>query len=251
MKQLLVLLALTFSFQTFAEIEIVDKELFGKYLREQITDTSKAPYRFVGKLNTSCTGTLIGPKHFITAGHCVYDVYGDRQLTSYLIFTPRQIENGTYPFGQIKAKKIFIQKEFMDSLDVAYDFAVVELAEPIGTKTGWAELQVVTNETLLKKIRITGYPKDELLDTMWSVTCPATIKGTQILYNCDTSSGMSGSSLFSSKASAGQETIYGIHSWGSSETNGGVIINQKNFDIITAWKNGINYPANTVIQELK
>lgn len=249
MKQLLILLALTFSFQAFAEIEIVDKELFGQYLREQITDTSKAPYSFVGKLNTSCTGTMIGPKHFITAGHCVYDVY-DRVLTSYLVFTPRQIENGTYPFGQIKAKKIFIQKEFMDSLDVAYDFAIVELDEPIGTKTGWAEIQVVTNQTSLKQIRITGYPKDEMLDTMWSVTCPATIKGTEIRYKCDTSSGMSGSSLFSAKAPGAQETIYGIHSWGSSETNAGVIINQKNFDTINAWKNGVNFPANTVTKDL-
>jgi V8-like Glu-specific endopeptidase len=248
MRPLLFILAFTFSFQALAEIEVGDKELFGKYLRQQITDTSKAPYSFVGNINTNCTGTLIGPKHFITAGHCVYDVHY-KQLTSYLVFSPRQIENGTYPFGQIKAKKIFIQKEFIDSLDIAYDFAVVELAEPIGNKTGWAEFQVITNETSLKKIRITGYPEDEIMDTMWSVTCPATINGTQIHYKCDTSSGMSGSSLFSSKASGGQETIYGIHSWGSSETNGGVIINQKNFDIITAWKNGVNLPANTVTKE--
>lgn len=245
MKHLLFILAFSFSLQALAEIEVGDKELFGNYLREQITDTSKAPYSFVGKLNTNCTGTLIGPKHVITAGHCVYDVFY-KQLNTYLVFTPRQIENGTYPFGQIKAKKIFLQKEFIDSLDVAYDFAVIELAEPIGTKTGWADLQVVTNETSLKKIRITGYPQDEILDTMWSVNCPATIKGSQIRYKCDTYSGMSGSSLFSSKVPGGPEAIYGIHSWGSSESNGGVIINQKNLDIINAWKSGVNIPANTV-----
>lgn len=249
MKQLLLVLTLSFSFQALAQIDVGVKQLFGNYLRQQITDASKAPYSFVGNLNTSCTGTLIGPKHFITAGHCVYDVT-NRQLTTYLVFTPRQIENGTYPFGEIKAAKIYIQKEFMDNLDVAYDFAVVELAEPVGNKTGWADLQVVTNETSLKKIRITGYPEDEIMDTMWTVTCPATIKGTQILYKCDTSGGMSGSSLFSSNVPGAQEKIYGIHSWGSSESNGGVIINQKNFDIITAWKNGAGFPANTVVKSL-
>lgn len=246
MKQLGILFALVFSFASIAEIEIVDKELFGLYPREQISDSSKAPFSFVGKLNSSCTATLIGPKHFITAGHCVYDVYS-RQMNTYLIFSPGQIENGTYPFGRIKAKKIYIQKEFIDSLNPDYDFAVVELSESVGTKTGWANLQAVTNEVALKKIRITGYPQDEIMDTMWSVTCPATIKGSQILYKCDTYNGMSGSSIFSAKAPGAQESIYAIHSWGSSESNGGVIINQKNFDLITGWMNDRS-SSNTVVR---
>lgn len=250
MKHLTIFLSLSFSLQVVAQVEIGDKELFGMFLREQVTNASKAPYSYVGKMNTSCTGTLIGPKHFITAGHCVYSpTY--RELTSYLYFSPGQVENGAYPFGRIKAKKIYIQKEFINDLDPAYDFAVVELTEAVGEKTGWANIQIVTNETSLKKIRITGYPGDEMMDTMWTVTCPATIKGTQIQYKCDTYSGMSGSSLFSAKSSSATESIYGIHSWGSDESNGGVIINQKNYDIITAWKNGLNLPSNTIVKEIK
>lgn len=245
MKQSLILLALTFSFHAFAEIEIGDKALFGKYLREQITDASKAPYSFVGKIGTSCTATLIGPKHIITAGHCVFD-YNRQEWMTYLFFTPRQIENGEYPFGRIKAKKVYLQKEFTEKADPDYDFAVIELAEAIGDKVGWADLQVVTNETSLKRIRITGYPQDEIMDTMWSVSCPATIKASRLAYNCDTYNGMSGSGIFSTKSNGAKELIYGIHSYATDESNGGVIINQRNFDIINSWKNGSHFPANTL-----
>jgi len=245
MKSFIFLLALTFSLQALAQIEIGDKQLFGKYLREQITDTSKAPYSFVGKIGTSCTATLIGPKHIITAGHCVFD-YNRQEWMTYIFFTPRQIENGMYPFGRIKAKKIFLQKEFTEKADPDYDFAVIELSEAIGDKVGWAELHVVTNETSLKNIRITGYPQDEILDTMWSVTCPASIKASKLAYYCDTYNGMSGSAIFSSKTPGAKESIYGIHSYATDESNGGVVINQRNFDIINSWKNGTQYPANTL-----
>lgn len=164
---------------------------------------------------------------------------------------PRQIENGEYPFGRIKATKILLQKEFTVNGDPSFDFAVVELAEAIGNKVGWAKFQAVTTETSFKKVRITGYPEDEILDTMWSVNCPASIKGSQILYKCDTFNGMSGSSIFASNGAGMEETIRGIHSWGTSETNGGVVINQKNLELINVWMKGSSYSANTLVKEIK
>ena len=46
-----------------------------------------------------CTGTLIGPKHVVTAAHCVFDINDSHQYVSALNFAPGQNAN-LQPYGQ-------------------------------------------------------------------------------------------------------------------------------------------------------
>ena len=46
-----------------------------------------------------CTGTMIGPKHVVTAAHCVFDINDSHQYVSALNFAAGQNGN-LQPYGQ-------------------------------------------------------------------------------------------------------------------------------------------------------
>lgn len=65
------------------------------YRRVRVSDP-KAVARFIGRLAVGCTGTLIGPRHVLTAGHCVYS-FKKKVWWRQVNFSPAQ--NGTkYPY---------------------------------------------------------------------------------------------------------------------------------------------------------
>ena len=53
----------------------------------------------MGCRGLECTGTLIGPKHVITAAHCVFDINDSHQYVSALNFAAGQNGN-LQPYGQ-------------------------------------------------------------------------------------------------------------------------------------------------------
>jgi hypothetical protein len=65
-----------------------------------------------------CTGTLIGPKHVVTAAHCVFDINDSRQYVSSLNFVPG--ENGSQmPYGQNEWSAVRVLSQFTDQVSLA------------------------------------------------------------------------------------------------------------------------------------
>jgi len=148
----------------------------------QSSDRTLAPYTSIGKVFTrdghgevvsTCTGTMVGSRLFLTASHCVEDRPDDWSLD----FAPAYNANNPNlppPFGKaLRAEKCYGIDSFSDvgSGDVleGYDYVVCLLSEPIGLTVGYLGsntpdsknpegLNVYLGRTWFSA----GYPKDIL-----------------------------------------------------------------------------------------
>lgn len=172
------------------------KNIFGTDDRKIINESS-SPFSSIGRLDVGCTGTLIGKKLLLTAGHCVLVEGKAEPRTDFHSFTANMV-NGSSTTTAVPVRAWV--GGLTPEADRTTDWAIVELSAPLGETQG--QLSVSSEQigtTLPMQVSLAGYNSDfsngQSPSVHWNCNIRSIVEN-KIHHDCDATSGISGAPLF-------------------------------------------------------
>jgi len=182
-------------------------------------DITQMPWRAIGKVQTnlasSCTGTLVGARLVLTAGHCVYQ----KALRNLLPPSSLHFLAG-FKSGDFAAHALVLRFEHAPGLlpylrgetkDIQNDWVIMVLDQKLGERLGTLPL-ARTPLALGTKLRTAGYSQDHRLLLMADLDCRVTQAAPAALalfgHDCEVTHGNSGGPILVQQD--GQWAVAGI-----------------------------------------
>ncbi|MGF1462144.1 MAG: trypsin-like serine peptidase [Maricaulaceae bacterium] len=140
--------------QTAPTLPVRGSELSPLMRARDVFDLSAFPARAVAKLHrlnadgkravNACTAQFIGPKHLLTAAHCLVDVgTGDAHAGFELAI---EFDAGETPIDPVPVQTAWLPADAFPSVQFGpdapcVDWAVIEISNPLGADLGWFGLR--------------------------------------------------------------------------------------------------------------